>query len=250
MSLALAFDVYGTLVDPLGMEHQLKALFGERGGAMSSLWRQKQLEYSFRRGLMECYENFDACTQRALQFTLRTFKVDLSEREQSQLLSDYLNLPAFPDALSALQALQASGYLLLAFSNGVENSLRTLLDRAGILPYLAGIVSVDPIKAFKPSPDVYAYLVGQAGSHREATWLVSANPFDIIGAKAAHLSAAWIHRNPEVIFDPWEFEPDIIVTSLSELGFELAEHSRQRNLSSRRHQIDGRGEPDRRVKGR
>src|SRR5579864_1469364 len=247
MSLALGFDVYGTLVDPLGMERQLTALFGDRGSAMSSLWRQKQLEYSFRRGLMQCYENFDACTQRALQFTLRTFKIDLSEHEQIRLLSDYLNLPAFPDAVSALQALQASGYLLLAFSNGVENSLRTLLDRAGILPYLAGIVSVDPIKTFKPSPDVYDYLVSKAGRDREDTWLISANPFDIIGAKAASLRAAWIHRAPEAIFDPWEFEPDVIVTSLSELGAELPEHSRQRNLSPRRHPIDGGRDPDRTV---
>jgi 2-haloacid dehalogenase len=226
MSLALGFDVYGTLVDPLGMEKPLKARFGDRGSAMCSLWRQKQLEYSFRRGLMRRYENFDACTRRALQFTLKTFKVELSERDQTQLLSDYLNLPAFPDAVSALRGLQAAGYLLLAFSNGVESSLRTLLDGAGIVPYLAGIVSVDAVKTFKPSPDVYAYLVSTAGSRPEDTWLISANPFDVIGARAANLKAVWVRRNPELVFDPWEFEPDIVVNSLSELETRLAEHSR------------------------
>jgi 2-haloacid dehalogenase len=54
MPLVLGFDVYGTLVDPFGMERQLGTLFGDRGSAISALWRQKQLEYSFRRGLMRC----------------------------------------------------------------------------------------------------------------------------------------------------------------------------------------------------
>src|SRR6202034_1445206 len=77
MALVLGFDVYGTLVDPFGMERQLESLFGDRGNAICALWRQKQLEYSFRRGLMRCYEDFDACTERALSFAVKTLKVEL-----------------------------------------------------------------------------------------------------------------------------------------------------------------------------
>jgi 2-haloacid dehalogenase len=54
MALAFGFDVYGTLVDPFGMERELESLFGHRGRAICTLWRQKQLEYSLRRGLMRC----------------------------------------------------------------------------------------------------------------------------------------------------------------------------------------------------
>ena len=226
MPIVLGFDVYGTLVDLFGMERQLIALFGERGSAICALWRQKQLEYSFRRGLMRCYEDFDACTQRALAFAAKTYKVELSDAAQRQLLIDYLNLPAFPDVLPALEALKALGCRLLAFSNGVENSLRTLLGNAGVLPYLEAVVSVDDIKTFKPNPDVYEYLVKRGGRSREDTWLASGNPFDVIGAKSDNLRAAWVKRSPEVVFDPWEFEPDIVISDLLELATRLESHGR------------------------
>ena len=218
MPLVLGFDVYGTLVDPFGMERQLESLFGDRGSAICALWRQKQLEYSFRRGLMRCYEDFDACTERALTFATKTFKVELSDAAKRKLLTDYLNLPTFPDVVPALETLKASGCRLLAFSNGVERSLRTLLDKAGVLSYFEAVVSVDEIKTFKPNPDVYDLLVNRGSRSREDTWLVSCNPFDVIGGKAAHLKAAWVRRNPEAVFDPWEFEPDIVITDLRGLA--------------------------------
>lgn len=217
MPFVLGFDVYGTLVDPFGMERQLESLFSDQGRAICALWRQKQLEYSFRRGLMRCYEDFDACTARALSFAVKTFKVELSDAARQQLLTDYLNLPAVPDVLPALETMKASGCRLVAFSNGVEQSLRTLLSNAGVLPYLEAVVSVDDIKTFKPSPDVYAYLVSRGGHSREDTWLVSSNPFDVIGAKAAYLKTAWVRRKPDAMFDPWEFEPDIVVGDLMAL---------------------------------
>jgi 2-haloacid dehalogenase len=222
MALVLGFDVYGTLVDPFGMEGQLEALFPDRGRAMCALWRQKQLEYSFRRGLMRCYEDFDACTDRALSFTVKSFKVELSDITRRQLLTGYLNLPAFADVLPALETLKSAGYRLFAFSNGVEKSLRTLLSNAGVLSDLEAIVSVDDIKSFKPNPDVYEYLLSRAGCSHEDTWLVSSNPFDVIGAKAAHLKTAWVKRSADAIFDPWEFEPDMVVSDLMELRTGLA----------------------------
>jgi 2-haloacid dehalogenase len=153
-----------------------------------------------------------------LSFAAKTYKVELSDAARRQLLTDYLNLPAFSDVLPALETLKASGCRLLAFSNGVENNLRTLLGDAGVLTYSEAVVSVDDIKTFKPNPDVYAYLVSRGGRSREETWLVSANPFDVIGAEAAHLRGAWVKRNSEAVFDPWEFEPDIVVSDLMGLA--------------------------------
>jgi 2-haloacid dehalogenase len=83
---------------------------------------------------------------------------------------------------------------------------------------------VDDIKTFKPNPDVYEYLVNRGGCSREETWLVSSNPFDVIGAKAAHLRAAWVKRSSEAVFDPWEFEPDIVVRDLMGLATGLKSH--------------------------
>ena len=53
MPSAIAFDVYGTLVDPLEMGERLRPVVGDGlAEPMAQLWREKQLEYTFRRGLM------------------------------------------------------------------------------------------------------------------------------------------------------------------------------------------------------
>src|SRR5579863_7752923 len=97
----LAFDVYGTLIDPFRMEEHLRAALGERAKEASELWRSKQLEYSFRRALMKKYRNFDACTAQALRFVSAQLGIFLSEETQNKLMAKYLELPAYPDVSSA-----------------------------------------------------------------------------------------------------------------------------------------------------
>ena len=86
-----------------------------------------------------------------------------------------------------------------------------------MLPYLEDVVSVDDLRTFKPNPAVYAYLARRAGHAPSDTWLVSSNAWDVIGAKAAGLRAAWVRRQAETVFDPWDVEPDVVVSRLDEL---------------------------------
>jgi 2-haloacid dehalogenase len=55
-----------------------------------------------------------------------------------------------------------------------------------------------------------------------STWLVSSNPFDVIGAKVAGLKVAWIRRNPRIVFDPWDIPPDLVASNLLEFAQQLA----------------------------
>ena len=66
MALTLAFDVYATLIDTHGVIVALEKHVGAKAHDFSRTWREKQLEYSFRRGLMQNYENFAVCTSNAL----------------------------------------------------------------------------------------------------------------------------------------------------------------------------------------
>ena len=215
---ALGFDVYGTLVDPLAMAEPLRALVGEQADRFADLWRSKQLEYSFRRGLMRRYVDFDVCTRQALRFTQQTLRCELPESDRDRLLEAYLYLPLFPEVAASLTALKAQGHRLVAFSNGVEASIRALLANAGVLPYLEDVVSVDDLRTFKPDPAVYEYLVRRTGRAPAETWLVSSNAWDVIGAKATGLRAVWVKRHVETVFDPWEVEPDLVVSGLDELA--------------------------------
>ena len=220
-STVLAFDVYGTLIDPFRMEEHLRPAFGPRAREASELWRGKQLEYSWRRALMKTYRDFNHCTEQALRFVSTQLGAPLDEETLRALMNQYLRLPAYPDAPAALEMLAARGYKILACSNGTKAAVRGLLERAGVLPLFTGIVSVDAIATFKPDPAVYEFLAAQALSPKENVWLISSNPFDVIGAKVYGLRAAWVRRDPKRAFDPWEFEPDLIVSSLGELSDNL-----------------------------
>ena len=192
----LAFDVYGTLIDPLHMEAHLRAAFGEEAREAAELWRSKQLEYSFRRGLMKKYLSFDECTAQALRFVSAQMGIDLTEKAESALLSQYLRLPAYPDVSDALEALRGRGFTIVACTNGTEKSVRTLLAHAGVLSFFSKIVSVDPLGTFKPDPAVYEHLLAETRTEGVKVWLISSNPFDVIGAKACGLRAAWVNRDP------------------------------------------------------
>jgi 2-haloacid dehalogenase len=218
MAIGLGIDVYGTLVDPIGISDYLRSLIGDQAERMAELWRTKQLEYTFRRAAMGRYENFDVCTGRALAWVTASLKINLTNEDTVRILDQYRKLNAYPDAASGLANLKRRGYTLHAFSNGVDSSLRQLLEHAGLHAHLDGIVSVDKIGTFKPDPRVYHHLVRRLGTKLGDNWLISSNPFDIIGAKAAGLKAAWIKRNANAVFDPWDIEPDLVVTDLNDLA--------------------------------
>ena len=216
--LTIGFDVYGTLVDPLEMSQYLHKLIGENSKQFAEIWRQKQLEYTFRRGLMNRYQDFDICTQHAMKYAQKYLNVSFSSSEKTNLLNQYKTLQPFPDVVPALKALKQSNYILVAFSNGVQSSLKTLLSNTKLLDYLEDIVSVDALQTFKPNPKVYEYLTTQTGSDKLNCWVVSSNPFDVIGGKSVGLNAAWIQRDANNIFDPWEYKPDITVKDLIEFA--------------------------------
>jgi len=218
----IAFDVYGTLVDPAGMVVQLAEPFGAHAAAAAQLWREKQLEFTFRRALMRRYVDFDVCTAQALSHVSAQLGVHLDEAGRVALLAAYLRLPCFADVKAALETLCEARHKLVALSNGTERAIRTLLRTSGIEAYFADILSADSVRTFKPDPAVYALLRRDAEHDGHSTWLVSANPFDVIGAKAAGLSAAWVRRVAARIFDPWEFQPDMVIGSLEELPGKLA----------------------------
>lgn len=87
-----------------------------------------------------------------------------------------------------------------------------------MLSLLDDVVSADEVRTFKPDPAVYSHAVQRLGHTANATWLVSSNPFDIIGAKNAGLRTAWVKRDPKAVFDPWGVEPDLVLSGLEQLA--------------------------------
>ncbi|ADV49858.1 haloacid dehalogenase type II [Cellulophaga sp. E16_2] len=218
MKYTLAFDVYGTLIDTAAVLNSLEKLIGkETATPFMNTWRDKQLEYSYRRGLMDKYIDFSICTQNALDYACIKFHIDLSDKQKGALLDEYKTLPAFDDVAEGLETLKKAGHRLFAFSNGSEEAVTKLLSTANILNYFEGVVSVENVKMFKPSPIVYTYFLATAKAKKEESWLISSNNFDVIGAKMYGMNSAWVQRSPDSIFDPWGVAPTAIVHKLTAL---------------------------------
>lgn len=218
MPVTLAFDVYGTLVDTNGVVALLKGMLGDCAAEFAQRWRDKQLEYSFRRALMRRYQPFAVCVSQSLDYVDAAMATRLSVDQKQSLLLFFRKLPPFDDVEPALQALRENGIAMYAFSNGMQDAVEGLLEGAGICEYFDGVVSVDDVQSFKPDPAVYHHFLKRAGSAPENTWLISGNPFDVIGAKSAGLNGVWVQRSGTAGFDPWEFEADLVVDSLAHLA--------------------------------
>ena len=221
MSLTLGFDIYGTLIDPHGVVVQLSEVLGDRANDFSQVWRQKQLEYTFRRGLMRRYENFSVCTRDALDYTDLLMQTRLDDATKQSLLQSYRVLPAYEDVKQSLQVVSDKGYRLFALSNGLADAVQQLLEHAQIDHFFEGVVSVDSIQTYKPNPDVYHHFVETTNSELEQCWLVSSNAFDVIGAVSVGMKAAWLKRFDDMVFDPSEFQPSVTIRSLVDLATEI-----------------------------
>jgi len=217
MSVALAFDIYGTLIDPHGVVDELSKHVGDRAQEFSNIWRDKQLEYTWRRALMQRYQNFPVCTRQALDYTDTLLQTGLDESAKAALMQVYRVLPAYEDVPASLQALADAGFRLFGFSNGVEEAIIGLLEHAGIDQYFEGVVSVDALQTFKPDPQVYHHFIEVADTKPENCWLVSSNGFDVIGAVSAGMQAAWLKRFSGVVLDPWGVDPSLVIHRLDEL---------------------------------
>src|SRR5262249_41181583 len=75
---AYLFDAYGTLFDVHSVIEAARAITDDPA-ALSALWRQKQLEYTWLRSLMDRYEDFWRVTEDALLFALRRLGIAADE---------------------------------------------------------------------------------------------------------------------------------------------------------------------------
>ena len=176
---------------------------------------------------MRRYEPFTVCTGQALDHTCLLFGLHLGPAEREKLLDAYRTLPAFMDAREGLTRVRDAGFRLFAFSNGPAEAVGSLLAQAGLRDFFLDVVSVDEVKSFKPDPGVYSHFLRRAGAMGGDAWMISSNPFDVLGALSAGMRAAWVQRSPEALFDPWGIEPNFTVQSLLDLASQIGRAASQ-----------------------
>jgi 2-haloacid dehalogenase len=207
------FDAYGTLFDVHSVIEAGRAVTADPA-TLSTLWRQKQLEYTWLRALMGTYVDFWAVTEAALRYTLRRLGLAPSAAEVRRLMDAYLSLACFPEVGAALERL--AGRPRAVLSNGSPAMLAAAVASSGLAKSLDHVLSVDAVRTYKPSPLVYALGPGTLGIPAGELLFVSSNAWDVAGAKAFGYQTAWCNRidAPE---EELGVRPDVVVRALDQL---------------------------------
>jgi len=190
---AFVFDAYGTLFDVHAAIARHRAAAGPEADRFSELWRTKQLEYAWMLSAAGRYVDFWTLTERALDYAFARFpSVDRSLR--AVLLDAYFKLDAFPDARAALGALKVKGIRTAILSNGSPRMLGGAVAAARIGAELDAVLSVDPIRIYKPRREVYALVTDAFGIAPSEVAFVSSNRWDVMGAAAFGFTCIWVNR--------------------------------------------------------
>ncbi|WP_370650226.1 haloacid dehalogenase type II [Oscillochloris sp. ZM17-4] len=211
----LVFDAYGTLLDVASVAAACEARWPGRGAALTTLWRERQLQYSWLRSIMGRHADFWQLTGEALDFACAALGLDLAPADREALLAGYLRLSPFPEVASALGRL--GGLRRMVLSNGTPAMLRAGLEHAGLAGHLEAILSVEDVGVFKPAPPVYAMATAHLGCAPADILFVSSNGWDIAGAASFGLRTAWLNRAGAPA-ERLGVAPEIVVPDLAALA--------------------------------
>lgn len=190
---ACVFDAYGTLFDVSSVARGAQDALGERWQTLSDLWRAKQLQYTWLRGLAGHYEDFQRVTADALDFALDSLNID-DPALRARLLDLYFEIDAYPEVPDVLRRLRADGKKLAILSNGTPAMLRAAAANAGIEHLFDAILSVELVRVFKPHPSVYALASDRFGLPESRVCFLSSNGWDAFSAKAYGFRVLWCNR--------------------------------------------------------
>ncbi|TCZ59830.1 haloacid dehalogenase type II [Roseicella aquatilis] len=190
---AAIFDAYGTLLDVHAAVGRHAARLGERAQPVSALWRAKQLEWSWILSATGAYEPFWTLTERALDHALAVHGV-ADPALRTDLLEGYRALDAYPEAKPMLAALRGRGIPTAILSNGSPEMLAASVAAGGLGPLLDDVLSVHPLRCFKPDARVYALVTARFGCQPHEVAFVSSNAWDAYGATRFGFRVFWVNR--------------------------------------------------------
>jgi 2-haloacid dehalogenase len=190
---ACVFDAYGTLFDFASAAARCAEIPAERRTALTTLWRDKQLQYAWLRTLEGRYADFWQVTGEALDFALES--LDLASPALRERLMDlYLGLEPFPEVPAVLHALRKAGFRTAILSNGSPAMLEALVSRSGLKPLFDAVLSADAVRAFKTHPRVYQYALDTLALPARAIAFQSSNAWDAHGASDFGMRVVWCNR--------------------------------------------------------
>jgi 2-haloacid dehalogenase len=212
---ACVFDAYGTIFDFASAVTRCPDIPDEKRGALTTLWRDKQLQYTWLRTLQKRYVDFWQVTGDALDFTLDSLGLD-EPGLHARLMDLYLTLSAFPEVAQTLRRLREAGFHTAILSNGTPAMLATAVHGAGLEGLFDAVLSADAVGVYKTDPRVYEYALAQLGVTAAQVSFQSSNAWDAFAASAFGMRVIWCNRYGQRR-ERMPGSPDYEVRSLAEL---------------------------------
>ena len=217
---ALIFDMNETLLDLAPLREAVNKAFDNSGGFRQ--WFGQLLLHSQTATLTNQYFNFGTIADVVYDMTATMLATKpLSAEKKHELAQLFRQLPAHPDVAAGLARLREAGYRLFTLTNSSPADTQKQLEAAGIRQYFEQAFSVEPVRLYKPHPAPYHYVAQQAGLQPAQCLLVAAHGWDVAGALAAGLQAAFIARPHQPIY-PLAPAPTYQAADITALAQQLA----------------------------
>jgi 2-haloacid dehalogenase len=190
---AVAFD-YFVIFNPNSVVPEVEKAFPGKGIEFTKAWRAKQFEYGFLRSITDRHADFFKVTEDALVYTAQAMQLPLPADVRQRLLGAYLSLQPWPDAVTALQKLKASGMRIITIANFSGHMLRANAERAGIVDLFDELLSTEVNGTYKPDPRAYALGMERLGLKKNEIAFAAFGGWDAYGAKAFGYDTYWVNR--------------------------------------------------------
>ena len=191
------FDAYGTLFD---VDHACKEMaiqLGDNWEKLSSIWRQKQLEYSWLHNSMNEYDSFWKITKDSLEYAMNSLSMN-SVRIKNELLDLYFKIGAFEEVEEVLKKIKKNKVKTAILSNGSYDMLNSAVKNSKFDELICEVISVDECKKFKPHRDVYNLVIDKFNINKKNCIFFSSNCWDIHGASNFGFQTVWVNRKKNI----------------------------------------------------
>lgn len=232
---ALAFDVFGTVVDwRTSIAREVAPVLSRIGRSdvdghdFADRWRARYLPALLASNKSESgFVKLDSLHRTMLDALLLELDVDentLDDAARTDLVHAWHRLDPWPDSVAGLTRLKQR-FPIVTLSNGNISLMINMARRAG-LPWDA-ILGAEIAQAYKPAKQAYLATAAALDIAPEELCLVAAHHGDLAAARSAGLMTAFIPRPLEYGGAPapdlsykqeWEFHADSLTGLADQLG--------------------------------
>jgi len=212
----LFFDVNETLLDLTEVRHSVSEVL-QGGDEVVDLWFETMLHYSLVANASDEYHNFGEIGAAALIMTAGKRGIKLNYSSAREALKPIRTTPPYPEVIDALKQLKDFGYRMAALTNSPRTGMEAQLEHAGIDRYFDQSMSVEDIGIYKPRRHVYRWAARQMKADVADCLFIAAHGWDVAGAMAAGMQAAFIARPGQHLY-PLAPEPSYVEKDLKALA--------------------------------